>query len=103
MNETRSLAFELFKKEKSLEEVAKETGRARATVLEYLTDYLERESSARVNAYIPESNFEKIKNAIESVGMERLKPIYLYLNETISYEDIRIAVAYLKGKEKIIA
>lgn len=103
MNETRSLAFELFKKEKSLEEVAKETGRARATVLEYLTDYLERESSAKVNAYIPESNFEKIKNAIESVGMERLKPIYLYLNETISYEDIRIAMAYLKGKEKIIA
>lgn len=56
-----------------------------------------------ISAYVIGENYTKIRNTIEYIGMERLKPIYLYLNESVSYEDIRIAVAYLKGKEKNIA
>ena len=44
--EVSALIF--FRKKKSLDEVIKETGRAKTTVLEYLADYLERESPARL-------------------------------------------------------
>ena len=98
LNESRSRAFELFRNKTSVEEVAKELDRARATVLEYLADYIEREKPADIYSYVPQENYSRTEKAIQAVGLDRLKPIYLHLQESISYEEIRLVVAHLKGK-----
>jgi hypothetical protein len=33
--------------------------------------------------------------AARQVGTERLKPIYVHLNEQVSYDDIRLVLAHL--------
>jgi ATP-dependent DNA helicase RecQ len=99
ITEARALAFELFRERKSIEAVAQETGRAKSTVLEYFSDYLERESPTDISAYISNENYGKIQKAIEEAGMERLKPIYIALQEKFSYDDIRMVVAHIKGKD----
>lgn len=96
LNESRSRAFDLFRENKSLDFVASDLDRAKGTVLEYLTDYIEREKPADISAYVSDSNYAKVSKAIEEAGMERLKPIYLALEEKISYDEIRIVVAHLK-------
>jgi ATP-dependent DNA helicase RecQ len=98
LNESRSRAFELFRDNKTIETVASDLGRAKGTVLEYLTDYIEREKPTDISAYVSDANYAKIHKAIEEVGVERLKPIYLALEEKISYDEIRIVVVHLKGK-----
>jgi len=98
VNEVRALAFALFKEKKSIEEVMTETGRAKTTVLEYFAHYLEQEKPDDITNYISKEKYETIQKVAKQVGIERLKPIYLALEEKFSYEEIRMVVAHLKGK-----
>ncbi|HNA08348.1 MAG TPA: DNA helicase RecQ, partial [Leptospiraceae bacterium] len=50
-NGTKALAFELFRENKPLEDVIRETGRAKSTVLEYLADYIEEEHPFDISQY----------------------------------------------------
>lgn len=101
LNEARTLAFDLFREKKSFSEVVELTGRAKATVQEYFADYLERECPPDISGYISNDSYEQIRKAIEEVGMERLKPIFIALQEKFSYDEIRIVVAHLRGKMQL--
>ena len=103
VTEARALAFELFKENKSIEEVMEKTGRAKMTVMEYFSHFLEQEKPEDISSYISKDNYNTIQKAAEKVGLERLKPIYLTLEEKYSYEDIRIVVSYLKGKNSAVS
>ena len=90
VSEVRALAFELFKENKSIEEVMEKTGRAKMTVLDYFAHYLEQEKPEDITSYISVEKYETIQKAAAQVGLERLKPIYLALEEKYSYDEIRI-------------
>ena len=98
VNGTKSLAFELFRDNKSLDLIIQETGRARSTVLGYLADFLELGHPTDIYTYISTESYNRISEVIQQVGVERLKPIYLHLNETVPYDEIRIVMAHWKGK-----
>jgi ATP-dependent DNA helicase RecQ len=94
-NAQRDLAFKLFRKGTSIEEVVRQTGRARATIMEYLADYIREARPKSITAWVPELLYQRIAQAARRVGMERLKPIYLHLGEEVPYDEIRLVVTHL--------
>jgi ATP-dependent DNA helicase RecQ len=94
----KQLAFDRFQHGQSIEEVATAISRAPATVNDYLTEYLETTRRTDPSPWLSPSDFERIQSACQSVGVERLKPIFESLEGTISYDQIRIAVTCLRNQ-----
>ncbi|MEX0715141.1 MAG: DNA helicase RecQ [Planctomycetaceae bacterium] len=94
---SRSLAFEMFAQGKSLEEVREATGRAESTVGDYLAAFIEQEGICDPGTWVEEEVFERIRQAAEQTGVERLKPIFEALEGTIDYGRIRVAIACMKN------
>lgn len=94
------VAFPLFDLGHSIEQAMSRLGRARATTVEYLCDYIldqEKEDPAR---WLEASVIERVEHAIDEVGMQRLKPIYLHLNSEIEYDFIRVVCACRQVRER---
>ncbi|MCA9239209.1 MAG: RecQ family ATP-dependent DNA helicase, partial [Planctomycetales bacterium] len=83
-------AFHYFDQGHSLEEVATHLSRARGTVVGYLNQYLKHHSVTDPTPWVDPSLAHRIENAIEEVGLGRLKPIYEHLGGEVEYDAIRI-------------
>jgi ATP-dependent DNA helicase RecQ len=95
LNPQRTLAFEQFRQGAAIEDVMHQTGRARGTICDYLTDYIREERPITITAWVPETLYQRIVMVARRVGTERLKPIYIELGEQVSYDDIRLVVTHL--------
>jgi ATP-dependent DNA helicase RecQ len=95
-NAPRDQAFELFRRGASLEEVAQQTGRAASTVWEYLERYVQAEKPPSVAAWVPNTVYARVQNAVRHFGTGSLKPIFLALGETVPYEQIRVVITHLQ-------
>ncbi len=72
------------------------TGRARSTVVEYLTLFIELEQPASIDAWVDADLIETIRQAaIEVGGDDRLKPIYEKLGQQVPYDTIRLVLKQL--------
>jgi ATP-dependent DNA helicase RecQ len=91
-------AFNLFKKGLSVKEAAQSTGRALSTTYGYLEEYIKREGITDPSQWISSEINARILEAIEAVGMDRLKPIFEFLNGEISYDLIRISVVCFRNQ-----
>ena len=94
---TKQLAFDLFREGKSIEEVATATSRSPSTVSDYLIEFIAATQQCDPAPWVSESVFERVRNAASTVGAERLKPIFEALEETVGYDQIRIAVACIRN------
>jgi ATP-dependent DNA helicase RecQ len=90
----RELAFKLFREEAVVEDVMHQTGRARATVNDYLCQFIREERPASIIAWVSPEVYEKVAAAAREVGTDRLKPIYSALNENVPYDAIRLVLAH---------
>jgi ATP-dependent DNA helicase RecQ len=95
MTATRALAIELFRGGAVIEDVMHQTNKARATVIDYLCDHIRRDKPLYVTAWVQPEVYERVAAAVKTHGAERLKPIFLALEEKVGYDDIRIVVAHL--------
>jgi len=86
-------AFPLFAAGVSVASVQDLTGKTRGTVLGYLAQYLETVSPEKLNCWVDAESERRISEAIEAVGSDRMKPIYLHLQESIDYDTIRLVVS----------
>jgi ATP-dependent DNA helicase RecQ len=93
-NPQRELAFTLFRKGAQLEEVVRQTGRSRNTVAEYLADYIREQRPQSISTWVSNLVYQLVAQAAQQVGKDRLKPIYLHLDEQVSYDDIRLVLAH---------
>jgi uncharacterized protein YpbB len=96
------LAFKLFGEDAALEDIIHQTGRARATVMDYLCEYIREMRPKSLSTWISAEQYQRIAAAARQVGTERLKPIFIVLGEKVPYEDIRLVVTHLsvsEGKE----
>jgi ATP-dependent DNA helicase RecQ len=91
----RVLAFEQFRQGAAIEDVMHQTGRARPTVYDYLTEYIREERPPSITPWVAEPVYQRVAMAVRRVGTGRLKPIYLELGEQVSYDEIRLVVAHL--------
>ena len=95
---TKQKAFELFEKGVPIDEIANELSRSHSTVLQYLSERLLNSDFPERISYLDEEEFRRIESAMKKVGRDRMKPVYLELNETVSYDKIRLAFALERGK-----
>jgi ATP-dependent DNA helicase RecQ len=94
-NPERDRAFEMFRRGASLDQVARQTGRAANTVLGYLEDFVRAERPRSVASWVPDTVYAQVQGAARHFGTGKLKPIFLALGENVSYEQIRVVLAHL--------
>jgi hypothetical protein len=95
--EASALAFELFDRGGSLDDVATAIGSSRGTTIGYLSEYLEAHHVNVPNPWLDADTFARIRSAAAQTGIERLKPIFESLGGTVDYDLIRIGVACLRN------
>ena len=91
--------FELFDEGLSLDEVALQTERAISTITSYLEKYVVARRIDSAQQWISAGNIHLVEETLQQLGRERLKPIYDALEQSISYEDIRVIMACLVNRE----
>jgi ATP-dependent DNA helicase RecQ len=91
----RQTAFALFREKTAIPDAMHQLKLARSTVSDYLTQYILAEKPADISAWVADDVYQEVAAAAKEVGAEKLKPIYLALNEQVPYDDIRLVLAHL--------
>ncbi len=97
LSEARQLAFDMFQRKLSIEEVAKSVNRAESTTIQYLVEYIGREKITNPSPWVDEQSFSSVITAVEQVGRDKLKPVFEFLNGETDYSKIRISLACLRN------
>lgn len=90
-------AFELFRKQRPIREVAAMINRAESTTTQYLLEFIQQENVADCSAWVDPQTTEKIKRAIRKIGSKQIKLIFDHLNGKIDYSQIRICLTCLRN------
>jgi ATP-dependent DNA helicase RecQ len=96
-NPLREQAFRLFQQGAVLEDVMHQTGRARGTVSDYLVEWIREHKPKSIAQWVPDHLYQRIAAAARQVGTDRLKPIFIALQEQVPYDDIRLVVVHLSA------
>jgi ATP-dependent DNA helicase RecQ len=96
-NHVEKRAYDMFKRGDSIDSVVVTLKRARSTVVEYLTNLIEREGIDSPSRWVDKATVASIKDAVDVVGAERLRPIFDHLGGAINYESIRIVLACMRN------
>jgi ATP-dependent DNA helicase RecQ len=94
----KELSFQLFRDGSAVEDVMHQTGLTRATIMDHLSDFIRAEKPESIFGWVPEAVCERVAAAAEQHGTARLKPVFLALNEEVSYDDIRVVFAFLDAR-----
>jgi ATP-dependent DNA helicase RecQ len=94
-------ALKMFRAGKSLPEVAKQTGRALSTVNSYLCEYIRDEQPVSIDAWVSPAVYQLISQTADRLKANALKPIFIALDEKISYDQIRIVIIHKAVQEGI--
>ncbi len=94
-NATRETARKMFGEGATLEEVVQATGRARSTVSEYLSQYIIETRPLSVDIWVAPEVYARIVDVAGSLEEVKLKPIHEKLGGTVSWEEIRVALAHM--------
>jgi ATP-dependent DNA helicase RecQ len=87
----------LFRQGMTIEEVSRETNRARSTTVQYLCDFIRAEAPASVSPWVGPDLYRLVAAAAAQVGADKLKPIFDSLEGKVPYDDIRIVVTHLNA------
>lgn len=85
--------YQLFDDGLNVQEVALQLDADTRRVAEALSAYIHARNIQDASTWVSAAVIEQVETAIGEVGSQRLKPIFLKLDQQISYDDIRIAVA----------
>ena len=91
--------FELFDEGLTRDEVALQLDRAASTVSQYLVRYIEVRRIDDAATWIDRNVIQKVEEAAAEHGTARLKPIFDTLDQTVTYDDIRIVVTCMAARE----
>ena len=98
LQETRTL----FERKLSLEEMARERGLAESTIASHLERLVEAGEELDISYLLPDADaLHEIEKAFAVCGSEQLKPVYEYLEERYSYEQIRLTRIHLRQQGRL--
>ncbi len=100
LSNSESKAFACFAEGLSIEETAARMERARSTTSGYLTKYIRHLEISDPAPWVSPEHVQKIEAAQAELGTAPLKPIFIKLDEKISYEEIRIVFECQKNREQ---
>jgi ATP-dependent DNA helicase RecQ len=89
-------SIDLLRAGRSFEEVAAARGLRMSTILEYAVRAIEAGRLEYDSRWVTPERRAAIKEAAEKLGLERVKPIKDALDESFSYDEIRLVVADLR-------
>jgi hypothetical protein len=93
-------AVRLLQQGATIEEVMEHTRRARSTVIGDLCELIEGgRAPSPLRTWVSEETEDQIRRAAEQAGIERLRPIKDIVGDAVSYDEIRIVVATLRGSD----
>jgi ATP-dependent DNA helicase RecQ len=95
----RGRAVDLFREGCVVEDVMHQLGKSRATIIDYLKDYIELDRPESILGWVSEEVYQKVAAASAKVGTARLKPIFIELEEKVPYDEIRLVVAHLAARK----
>ncbi|MDZ4689181.1 MAG: DNA helicase RecQ, partial [Planctomycetaceae bacterium] len=93
------MADRWFEQGLSVEAVAETMGRALSTTRQYLADYVRHTGRTSPEPWLDAATFDRIAAVATDYPEERLKPLFEYFEEAISYDDLRIALACLRNRQ----
>ena len=91
-------AVALFAGGATFDEVVSTTGRAQATVVNYLCEYLAQDGIVMPEPWIATAVFDRVCDTAMVWGMQKLKPLYDAMEEQVSYDEIRIALVLIQNR-----
>jgi ATP-dependent DNA helicase RecQ len=71
-NPARNLAWTLFRQGETVEEVVRQTGRARGTVVEYLAQFIQEERPPTTVAWVSDEVYQRVAGAARRLGTHYL-------------------------------
>ena len=89
----------LLQEGRTLEEIAQARGRQLSSVVSMVAAMVERGEVDFEPGWIHGDHQEKIAQACKRLGMERLKPLKEALPEQVTYDEIRLVLAYLRRQQ----
>ncbi|MEO1498230.1 MAG: DNA helicase RecQ [Planctomycetota bacterium] len=99
-NASALAAFPHFREGLGVDEVAQRMGRAASTVFGYLGAYLKHEGVTDPTVWVDHSDAMRVEEAIESVGLRSLKPIYEHLGGEVDYDAIRVVATCVANRDQ---
>lgn len=90
-------AYELFRRGDSIDDVVVTLKRARSTVVDYLTAYIQRERINDPRPWVDADTVARIQDAADRAGAERLRPVFDMLGGSVDYERIKIVMGCLRN------
>ena len=92
---TQLETLELFNKGLSIEQIALKREVSASTIVNHICFLIEKKLIKDVEKVVSLKKQKMIKEAIEQVGKDKLKPIKEMLGDKISYDEIKIVLAFL--------
>lgn len=92
-NPQREEAFAALRSGRSIDEVATMTGRAPSTVEGYLLEMIQEERLSSPEPWLDRETYARVLAKAAEIQAERLKPLFEALEGTVSYLQIRLALA----------
>ncbi|MFN0202436.1 MAG: DNA helicase RecQ [Bacteroidia bacterium] len=100
--ESNQVTLDLYQQGKTIAEIAKERNLAESTIWSHLTAMYFRDVFTDIQPLISEEELALVQTAMQVTEEKvRSKPIFDYLEGKISYNQIRLAMAYWEKKEKV--
>ena len=97
-NSAAEAAFPHYREGKTVAEVARLMGKMESTACDYLCCYIHQERPDDIDPWIDRTTQDRIGVAARQHGTQRLKPVYLALNQEVPYDAIRIVLTYLNTR-----
>lgn len=91
---TKAITYPMLRDGRSLEDIAKRAEVTVGTVVSHLLDLMQDESIPTIDCWLPTELQAKILLAADTVGREKLKPIFEHLEQSVPYEHIRLALSF---------
>ena len=92
---TKQTALDLFRQNRTIEEVMSYTARARSTVVQYLSEYIAEHRPENIDAWVDPATYDRVVAAAAGAETPRLKPLHEALGGAVSYDTIRLVMTHL--------
>jgi ATP-dependent DNA helicase RecQ len=90
--------FRLFREGLTIEEIMDRETLKRTTVMRHLESFIRFERPRSIEQWVDRELYQRITEAARVVGAARLKPVYLALEEKVSYDEIRLVLAHMQTR-----
>ncbi|MDB5157764.1 MAG: recQ [Mucilaginibacter sp.] len=97
-SDTRRASLELYKKDKTIAEIAAERGLNVSTVESHLSSFVES-GELDVLEMVPSDKIPAIQEAVESYGAERLAPLKEILGPDFTYGEIKAVLGWMNRNQ----